>query len=74
MFADSYHKTHSAALDEVQRRRDLARTEQLITRIEKSPYGGYRVRSVPAEFILDHFADSSMLIGGSLMPRTKAFV
>ena len=31
--------------------------EQLITRIEPSPYGGYRVRSVPAEFMIDSMVD-----------------
>ena len=73
MFADTYHKTRAAALAEVQHRRDLARAEQFITRIEKSPYGGYRVRSVPAEFVLDHLADSNVLSSGYLSSRTKLF-
>ena len=61
MFADSFHPNLSSAIAEMQRRRKEADTEQLITRIEESPYGGFRVRSVPAEFVVDHLADVGVM-------------
>lgn len=57
MFADTFHDSLTDAIAEVQRRRKDAEAEQLITRIVESPYGGFRVRSIPAEFIIDQMAD-----------------
>jgi hypothetical protein len=57
MFADSFCDTLTAAMAEVDRRRSQNRGEQMITRIEDSPYGGFRVRSFPAEFIVDSVSE-----------------
>ncbi len=70
MFADTFHKTLSAAMAEVKRRRAQGRAELLITRIEESPYGGFRVRSFPAEFMIDDLADRT---SGIKNHRTKLF-
>jgi hypothetical protein len=66
MFADTFYRSLREAMAETQRRRSEAQSEQLITRVEQSPYGGYRVRSIPAEFVLDHMADH----GSVPMPRS----
>jgi hypothetical protein len=63
MFSDTFHKTMQDAMDEVARRRADPRGMELVTRVERSPYGGgYRVRSMPADFYVDMIADGPMPI------------
>jgi hypothetical protein len=62
MFADTFHKTMRQAMDEVARRRADPQGRELITRIERSPYGGFRVRLMPADFFVDTIADGPMAI------------
>ena len=54
--ATVYCKTLDEALQEVARRRST-KTPGVITRYEKSPYGGYRVYSVEAEVFVDDLLD-----------------
>ena len=53
MIADSYHETWSEAEEERRRRRADPGLTRTITRILKSPYGGYRVRSTPVELDIE---------------------
>ncbi len=62
MFPDTFHKTMGEAMDEVARRRADPQGKELMTRIERSPYGGYRVRSMPADFFVDTIADGPVPI------------
>jgi hypothetical protein len=57
MFADTFHQHMADAMKEVSRRRSDPASRDLVTRVEESPYGGYRVRSVPADFFVDQIAD-----------------
>lgn len=57
MFPDSFHKTMEEALEEVERRRADPQGHELVTRISRSPYGGFRVRSMPADYYVDILAD-----------------
>jgi hypothetical protein len=62
MFADTFHKTMREAMDEVARRRADPQGKELVTRIDRSPYGGYRVRSMPADYYVDMLADGPVPI------------
>ena len=62
MFVDTFHKTMREAMDEVARRRADPQGRELMTRIERSPYGGFRVRSMLADFFVDTIADGPMPI------------
>lgn len=53
----SYFETIDEALKEVRERRLADAGEGLITKIENSPYGGFRVVSTPAELLVDEAAD-----------------
>lgn len=55
--ADAYFDDLKDALDEARERRASHRGEGMITRVDESPYGGYRVHSIPADFIVDLMAD-----------------
>jgi hypothetical protein len=57
MFSDTFHNTLAEAMDEIARRRAALQGKELVTRVERSPYGGYRVRSMPAEYYVDLMAD-----------------
>ena len=47
---DTHCDSHAAALAEARRRR-VEMTTGAVTRIRKSPYGGYKVISVPAKAV-----------------------
>jgi len=65
MFPDSFHTTMQEAMDEIARRRAAPQGKEIVTRIESSPYGGYRVRSVPADLYVDMLAEGEMLIAAN---------
>ena len=54
-FRDFYCDTIEEAFTELRRRKSTA--EGIITRLEESPYGGYRVYSVPVDLFVDDLAD-----------------
>jgi hypothetical protein len=65
MFADSYFDRYADAMQESAHRRANANAGDLVTKVEESPYGGFRVRSVPADFYVDQIADGpGMFLGG----------
>jgi hypothetical protein len=68
LYRDSYHDSLDDALREAHNRK--VGEESVLTKVEESPYGGWRVRSISAEFALDLMADSSAMQSAS--PR-KAY-
>ena len=60
MFVDTFHNTMADAMEEVARRRSDPNGAELITRVEPSPYGGFRVRSVPADIWLEMQAGAGL--------------
>jgi hypothetical protein len=54
---DAFFETYHEALREAQRRK-AASVDSMITRIEESPYGGYRVWSMPADVYVDLLSDN----------------
>jgi hypothetical protein len=69
MFADTFHKTKQEAMDEVARRRADPQGKELVTRVERSPYGGYRVRSMPADYYVDMLADGPVPVSAGHVRR-----
>jgi hypothetical protein len=61
MLPDSFHETMPDAMRELERRRKVAGERDCISRIEPSPYGGYRVRSIPVDFLVDMATDWGMM-------------
>lgn len=59
----AYFRTKAQALEEIKRRRKTHGGE-MITRCEETPYGEYRVYSIPADIFVDDLTDP-------LMPNTK---
>lgn len=56
LFLDTFHEDLDEAIKEAHRRK--SGSEVTITSVEASPYGGWRVRSIPAEFAVDLMSDS----------------
>lgn len=56
LFLDTFHEDIDEAITEAHRRK--SGSEVTITSVEPSPYGGWRVRSIPAEFAVDLMSDS----------------
>ncbi len=54
---DMYCRTLDEAFKEVARRKRDAGADGVITRFEESPYGGYRVYSLPADVLVDDLVD-----------------
>lgn len=54
---DVFCGTLGEAMAEIGRRKRGANADGMITRFEESPYGGYRVYSVPADFAVDELVD-----------------
>ena len=54
---DFYCDTIDEVFEEIRRRKSSPAAEGAITRFEESRYGGYRVYSVDAEFLVDELAD-----------------
>lgn len=57
VFKDYYCDTIDAAFKEVRQRKSASSAKGIITRFEESPYGGYRVYSVPVETFVDEYLD-----------------
>ena len=57
MYADTFHKDFREAMEESGRRRAEPGSAAYLTRVERSPYGGYRVRSIPADLFVDQLID-----------------
>lgn len=55
--SDTFHATMAEAMEEASRRRANPVFKDFLTRVEPSPYGGFRVRSFPAELFVDQLAD-----------------
>jgi len=68
--ADAYFDDLKEAIEEARHRR-ARHTEGVITRVQRSPYGGYRVRSMPAEFVVDLMADGIPLPWERRQPELK---
>jgi hypothetical protein len=69
MFADTFHEKLVDAMNEASRRRAHPDGKGFVTRVERSPYGGYRVRSLPAEFYVDQLADGPAVLPIRLLRR-----
>ena len=54
---DVYCKTFDEAVREMGRRKRDAHAHGMIVSFEESPYGGYRVYSVPADTVVDDLVD-----------------
>ena len=68
MFPDAYFDAYANAYAELERRRSLANSDEaVISRIEDSPYGGFKVWSMPAEVYADLL--SEILSTGPIGPR-----
>jgi len=62
---DVYCKTLDEVFKEISRRKKArVDLDDLITKYERSPYGGYRVYSIPADIIADELVDPTL-------PNTK---
>ena len=55
--SDTFHRTTADAMGEASKRRANPAFKDFLTRVEPSPYGGFRVRSFPAELFIDQLAD-----------------
>ena len=68
-FRDFHCDTIEEAFAELRRRKTTA--QGIITRLEESPYGGYRVFSVPVELFVDDLADpiQPTVRGSAFSPR-----
>ena len=56
-------------MKEASLRRTNPADHELVTKVEESPYGGYRVRSIPADFYVDQIADGPNTMGGWMSRR-----
>ncbi len=60
---NSFHKTVHEAYAEVRRRKSDPAFQDMIVRVEPSGYGGFRVRSMPADLYVDQLVDGPFLPG-----------
>lgn len=66
---DAFCDTLDEAAEEVGRRkRDTTEAESVVTTFEESPYGGYRVYSIPAELVVDQLLDQQ---SGPFRPQQR---
>ena len=75
IFPDVHFDNYADAYAEARRRRlDVSSGEAIITRIEDSPYGGYKVWSMPLEVYADLLSENfntGLLVSGRL-PKIPA--
>ncbi len=71
MSPDTFHKTLGEAMEEMGRRRASLDGGSYITKVEPSPYGGFRVRSLPAELYVDQLIEGSGALGLLQQRRTR---
>ena len=57
LIADSYHDTRQEAFEEASRRKASPVAPDAVTRIDESPYGGYRVYTVSFSLAMEVFTD-----------------
>lgn len=57
LIADSYHDTRQEAFEEASRRKASPVAPDAVTRVDESPYGGYRVYTVSLSLAMEVFAD-----------------
>jgi len=57
LIADSHHDTRQEALEEASRRKTSPVAPDAVTRIDESPYGGYRVYTVSLRVAMEVFTD-----------------
>ncbi|WP_420634470.1 hypothetical protein [Candidatus Palauibacter sp.] len=72
LIRDSHCETWDEALAEVARRRASPVAHDAVTRLDESPYGGYRVYTVSLEVAMEVFvdmADSGVFPGQSGTPE-----
>jgi hypothetical protein len=62
MLTETFFDNQRQALEEASRVRATAKDGEVIVRIDKSPYGGYRLRIIPTDVLAD------MLDSGTLLP------
>ena len=62
---DVFFETYHEALREAQRRKTTL-VDPMITRIEESPYGGYRVWSMPTDVYVDLLSENLPTRSGKL--------
>jgi len=60
---DSFHDTMREAYIEANRRTSDPAFPDMIIRVEPSRYGGFRVRSIPADLYIDQLVDGPFLPG-----------
>ena len=65
MLQDVYYDKLKDALEESRHRRSSPVGKGMITHVGESPYGGYRVTSMPAEFYVD------LLVDGMIRPPRR---
>lgn len=70
MIADAFFRKFAEAMSEAGRRRASSEHIGYITHVDRSPYGGYRVRSLPAEFLVDEMLEGPL--SGSLLRDRRA--
>ena len=76
LLPDFYCETLEEAFDEAARRRATRTLDDAVTRWEKSPYGGYRVITVPLESLADFIAypgDPDESVAAFLAPNKAAY-
>lgn len=64
MIVNSYAQTREEADKEARRRRRDPALAGYITKVETSPYGGFRIRSVSAEWIVDGLVNGPAVMPG----------
>lgn len=57
LIADSHHDTRQEALEEASRRKTSPVAPDAVTRVDESPYGGYRVYTVSLSLAMEIFTD-----------------
>ncbi len=57
LIADSHHDTRQEAFEEASRRKASPVAPDAVTRIDESPYGGYRVYTVSLSLAMEVFSD-----------------
>ncbi|MDE2975822.1 MAG: hypothetical protein OXU64_14050 [Gemmatimonadota bacterium] len=57
LIADSHHDTRQEALEEASRRKASPVAPDAVTRVDESPYGGYRVYTVSLSLAMEVFTD-----------------
>lgn len=76
LIADSYHDTMQEALQEASRRKASPVAPDAVTRIDESPYGGYRVYTVSLSLAMEVFSDmaeSGVLPGPSSGGKSPSY-